>query len=120
LRVTSRICAAVLSAALPACSSLGFFVANAPVPFGSFARSTGLPYGEDPRQRLDVFSPRSGKHPVVVFFYGGSWTTGEKSQYAFVGAALAARGYVTVIPDYRLYPQVRFPEFIADGARAVA
>ena len=115
-----RICAAVLTAALPACSSLGFFVANAPVPFGSFTRSLGLPYGEDARQRLDVFSPGAGRHPVVVFFYGGAWTTGEKSQYAFVGAALAAHGYVTVIPDYRLYPQVRFPEFIADGARAVA
>ncbi len=56
----------------------------------------------------------------MVFFYGGTWTSGRKSQYAFVGAALAARGYVTVIPDYRLYPQVRFPEFIDDGASAVA
>lgn len=110
----------MLAAALPACSSLGFFVANTPVPFGSFTRSTGLPYGGDARQRLDVFSPGAGRHPVVVFFYGGAWTSGKKSQYAFVGAALAARGYVTVIPDYRLYPQVRFPEFIADGARAVA
>jgi acetyl esterase/lipase len=119
-RVAFRICAAALTAALTACGSLGFFVANAPVPFGSFKRSTDLPYGEDARQRLDVFSPRTGKHPVVVFFYGGSWTMGQKSQYAFVGAALAARGYVTVIPDYRLYPQVRFPELIADGARAVA
>ena len=56
----------------------------------------------------------------MVFFYGGSWSTGQKSQYAFVGAALAAHGYVAVIPDYRLYPQVRFPQFMEDGARAVA
>lgn len=116
-----RICATVLTAAPSACDSLGFFVANAPVPFGSFKRATDLPYGEDTRQRLDVFSPKkAGKHPVVVFFYGGSWTMGKKSQYALVGAALAARGYATVIPDYRLYPEVRFPEFMGDAARAVA
>lgn len=105
---------------LSACGSFDFLVANATVPFGSFKRATDLPYGEDARQRLDVFSPKTGKHPVVVFFFGGSWTMGEKSQYAFVGAALAAHGYVTVIPDYRLYPEVRFPEFMGDAARAVA
>lgn len=118
--VIFRICTAVLVAALTACGSLSFFVANAPVPFGSFKRSTDLPYGQDARQRLDIFSPGSGKQPIVVFFYGGSFAMGHKSQYAFVGAALAAHGYVTVIPDYRLYPQVRFPKFVTDGARAVA
>jgi acetyl esterase/lipase len=117
---TFRIVAAALVAALTACSSLTFLVANAPVPFGSFKRLNDIAYGTDARQHLDVFSPRSGTHPVAVFFYGGSWTSGQKSQYAFVGAALAAHGYVTVIPDYRLYPQVRFPEFLADAAQAVA
>ena len=57
--------------------------------------------------------------PVVVFFYGGNWQEGEKSTYRFVGAALAARGLVAIIPDYRIYPEVRFPGFIEDGARAV-
>jgi len=56
----------------------------------------------------------------VIFFYGGTWSAGKKTNYAFVGAALAERGYVTVIPDYRLYPAVRFPAFVEDGARAVA
>jgi acetyl esterase/lipase len=119
-RIAIRICAVALTATLTACGGFGFFVANAPVAFGAFKRSTDLRYGENARQRLDVFSPRTGGHPVVVFFYGGSWTMGQKSQYAFVGAALAARGYVTVIPDYRLYPEVRFPEFLADPVRAVA
>lgn len=103
------------------CASFDFFVANAPVPFGSFARANDLGYGHDPRQRLDVYSPKHADHlPVVVFFYGGSWTMGRKAQYAFVGAALAERGYVAVVPDYRLYPQVRFPLFDEDGAEAVA
>jgi len=96
-------------------------VANAPVSYSSLLRVPDLHYGEDSRQRLDVFSPKNAQgSPVVVFFYGGSWTMGRKSQYAFVGAALAARGYVTVIPDYRLYPEVKFPAFVQDGAKAVA
>ena len=114
------LCAAALTAAFTACTSLSFFVANAPVAFGAYDRSIDLPYGRDARQRLDVVSPKAGQHPVVVFFYGGSWTTGQKSQYGFVAAALAAHGYVTVIPDYRLYPQLRFPELMDDGAQAVA
>ena len=96
-------------------------MANAPNAFGSFKRTSDLSYGDDARQRLDVYAPRGADHrPIVIFFYGGSWSTGKKSEYAFVGAALAERGYVTVIPDYRVYPEVRFPAFVEDGARAVA
>ena len=112
---------ALLLGATAGCSSLAFWVANAPASIGAFSRSRNLAYGDDPRQRLDVYSPKSAHgRPVVIFFYGGSWTMGRKADYAFVGAALAERGYVTVIPDYRLYPEVRFPVFDEDGARAVA
>lgn len=118
---TARIIAAALTTALGACSSFNFLVANAPTPFGSFKRTLNIVYGADVRQRLDVYRPKSAAVcSIVVFFYGGSWSTGEKSEYAFVGAALAERGYVVAIPDYRLYPQVRFPAFIEDGASAVA
>jgi acetyl esterase/lipase len=55
-----------------------------------------------------------------VFFYGGSWNRGRRADYRFVGRALASRGIVVVIPDYRVYPQVRYPDFLRDGARAVA
>ena len=112
---------AVLGTTLAACSGASFFIANAPTFLGSYRRVLDRPYGPDARQRLDVYSPReAGKHPVVIFFYGGSWTMGGKSQYRFVGAALAARGFVAVIPDYRLYPAVKFPQFMEDGASAVA
>ena len=58
--------------------------------------------------------------PVVVFFYGGSWNRGHKSEYEFVGRRLAAMGYIVAIPNYRLYPEVRYPEFLEDGALAIA
>ena len=64
------------------------------------------PYGEAERQKLDVYLPLEGvaEAPVVVFFYGGTWRNGDRADYAFVGEALASRGIITVIPDYRLYP----------------
>ncbi|GAB2587761.1 alpha/beta hydrolase [Dyella jejuensis] len=71
--------------------------------------------------KLDVYRPAHADHaPVVVFFYGGSWTHGERAWYRFVGTALAAHGIVAVIPDYRKYPQVKMDGFMQDGARAVA
>ena len=82
----------------------------------------GTPYGADPRQTLDVYAPAEGGsgRPVLVFFYGGGWSSGDKADYAFAGRSLAAEGFVTVVADYRLMPQVRFPGFVEDGAAAVA
>ncbi|MBA2411721.1 MAG: alpha/beta hydrolase [Burkholderiaceae bacterium] len=85
-------------------------------------------YGAGERRQLDVYTPRATPErvrpangwPMVVFFYGGSWNHGEREQYRFVGEALAARGILTVIPDYRLYPEVRYPDFLKDNAAAVA
>ena len=78
-------------------------------------------YGEEKRQQLDIFIPERvvAGAPVVVFFYGGSWKRGEKEKYRFVGHSLASKGFVTVIPDYRLYPEVTFPEFVEDGAKVL-
>ena len=102
-------------------TSISFLAANTATLTGKYDRSTNHAYGPESRQQLDVYSPRDAKdRPVVVFFYGGSWTAGSRGLYRFVGAALAERGIVTVVPDYRLYPQVKFPLFVDDGALAVA
>ena len=77
-------------------------------------------YGPESRHRLDVYAPQRGAGPVIVFFYGGSWTEGSRDLYRFVGGALASAGAVVVIPDYRLYPAVRFAGFLQDCARATA
>jgi acetyl esterase/lipase len=107
---------------LASCSPLQIFDAVAPRDAGSKLAAPDLPYGDHPRQRLDVYVPTGGSvaaSPVLVFFYGGSWKTGSRTEYEFVGAALAAQGFVTVLPDYRLHPEVRFPTFLDDGAGAV-
>lgn len=84
--------------------------------------ATDVAYGPDPRQRLDVWvpAPAGGRRPVLVFFYGGSWSSGSKGDYAFAARSLAAEGFAVVVPDYRLVPQVRFPIFVEDAAAAVA
>ena len=116
-----RLCPIALLVLLSGCSTTEFLVANAPTEFDRIGRHANLPYGNDPRQHLDIYAPRQAQNrPVVIFWYGGSWVKGKKSQYRFVGTTLAERGIVTVLPDYRLYPQVSFPAFDEDGARAVA
>jgi acetyl esterase/lipase len=86
-----------------------------------FTRIPDLPYGDDARQRLDVYRPRNAREaaPVVVFLYGGRWQAGSKDEYRLLGDALTRRGMVAVIPEYRLYPQVRFPGWVQDAAAAV-
>ena len=75
----------------------------------------------DRGHRLDVYAPKgAGPFPTLVFLYGGGWTDGDRSIYHFLGDAFASRGFVTIIPDYRLYPEVRFPGFVEDCAKAVA
>jgi acetyl esterase/lipase len=81
----------------------------------------GVAFGSDPRQKLDVYRPKGVTNsPVLVFFYGGSWSSGRRQDYEFAARAFAARGFVTVVPDYRLVPQVHFPAFVEDGASALA
>jgi acetyl esterase/lipase len=79
----------------------------------------GIAYGQGARQRLDIYQPEgAGPKPVLLFLHGGSWRDGDSAAYAFVGRAFAARGFVTVIADYRKYPSVKFPDFVEDAAAA--
>lgn len=82
----------------------------------------GLAYGADPRQKLDVYVPSGLKAPapVVLFFYGGGWQGGNRTDYLAFGQAFASAGMVTVVADYRLYPQVKYPGFVEDAAGALA
>lgn len=104
-----------------ACGGLAFTAANVPAYFGDFERRADIAYAPGARHGLDVYVPgKAQARPIIVFWYGGGWENGRKANYRFVGAALAKAGYVAVLPDYRLYPEVRFPEFVDDGAQALA
>ncbi|MEO7654235.1 MAG: alpha/beta hydrolase [Sphingomicrobium sp.] len=107
--------------ALAGCTPLTAFNALVPKDRGIIRVIEDAPFGPDPRQRLDIYRPISPARdlPIIVFFYGGSWNSGTRAGYAWVARALAARGFVVAVPDYRLVPEVRFPTFIEDGAAAV-
>ena len=87
-------------------------------------RAEGLRYGPQPRQQFDLYQPSgdapAAGWPVLVFFYGGSWRSGERADYRFVGEALANQGMLVMVADYRLYPEVVYPVFLQDAAAAVA
>lgn len=111
-------------AALPVlvgCTPIRAFDTLAPRDGGVRRVARDASFGPDPRQKLDLYAPvgLAGPLPIVVFIYGGSWRSGAKRDYNFTGAALAAQGFLTAIPDYRLVPQVRFPSFLHDCAAAV-
>lgn len=117
-------CAAMLLAGpMPALAQVNLF---APFNLGDAMdkgaeRTIDVPYAPGKRHKLDVYRPEAltDTAPVVLFIYGGAWRSGEKADYEFVGRALAAAGYVAVIPDYRVYPDVKYPEFLDDNAKAV-
>jgi acetyl esterase/lipase len=104
---------------LSACSPVTLL--NALAPKAGITETRDIRYAPGDRHELDIYAPSGEKAaPVVVFIYGGGWKDGNKSEYRFVAAALAARGFLTVVPDYRLFPRVRFPVFLQDNATAVA
>lgn len=111
-----------LLTALMACSPVT--VLNALTPSGTDSLQEGVNYGPGERHKLDIYTPEgtapTDGWPVVVFFYGGSWNHGERSEYRFVGESLASRGVMTLVADYRLYPEVRYPDFLYDCAQALA
>lgn len=90
-------------------------------PMDDLTVARDVAYAPGDRHRLDIYAPRmlDRSRPVLVYFYGGGWKSGSKAGDAWVGAALARRGYVAVVADYRLYPQARWPQFLEDCAAAV-
>jgi acetyl esterase/lipase len=118
-RTTLAVLAALIGVGFSDCAAPT--VLNAIEPKFGVETKRNVAYAPGPRHAADIYSPRKNgaRAPVVVFIYGGGWDSGSKAQYGFVGAALAAHGYVTVVPDYRIYPQAHYPDFLQDCALAV-
>jgi acetyl esterase/lipase len=106
---------------MPLASCSRYSMLNSSIPWVGYTRTSNVLYGPQPRQKLDYYIPdhinRNGD--IVVFFYGGDWQAGSKDDYRFAAEALTSRGFIAVLPDYRLYPSVTFPAFVQDGALAI-
>jgi len=101
---------------LSGCSSLDMVNAFTPSPNGL---PVTLSYGSSERQRVDVYQAGRRK-PLVIFFYGGSWNSGSRTDYRFVARAFNELGYSVAIPDYRLTPEALYPDFLKDSAQAIS
>ncbi|HEY2069957.1 MAG TPA: alpha/beta hydrolase [Rhizomicrobium sp.] len=110
-----------LGALLTALAGCGPATLNLFVPSDGYSIQRDIAFGSDARQKMDVYIPDhlAGPAPVLIFYYGGSWQTGDKGSYRWVGQTFAAQGIVTVIADYRLYPPAHFPDFVTDTALAL-
>ena len=111
LTATALLCSACSPAAL----------LNPFIPSDGYLSHTDQAYGDADRQVLDIYVPEAHHElsPVIVYFYGGSWKRGSRQTYRFIAEAFAPKGFVVAIPDYRLYPDVRFPTFVEDAASAI-
>ncbi len=88
-----------------------------------------LPYGEDPRQVLDVYAPQVERPgggpgvPILVFVHGGAFVRGDKEQtpwiYANVPAEFSRHGYLAFNVEYRLAPQSPWPGGAEDVREAL-
>lgn len=117
-----KISGSVFASAIALCACAPVNVLNSITPSGTFSKSENVSFGDLDRQKMDIYNaetPRSDA-PVIVFVHGGSWDSGSKGIYKFLAEGFTREGFDVVVPNYRLYPQVRYPEFIRDNAMAVA
>jgi len=81
-------------------------------------------YGDSPTQLLDVWRRKdlpAEPAPVLIFVPGGAWVHGSRmlQGYALM-SHLAAKGWVCLSVDYRVAPNHRWPQHIADVKAAIA
>lgn len=120
-RLGNRLVFAVAALLLCGCAGVFFSTLDKLEYAANVAERDHIVFDETHRLALDAYAPAGAQNdPVVVFFYGGSWSEGKRRWYRYVGDALAANGVVVLIPDYRKFPDVRFPAFMHDAAHAVA
>ena len=113
-------CLALVAIGASACS--GPAILNAVTSRAGYSVMKDVRYAAGERGTYDLYVPDNADAttPVVVFIYGGGWDSGSKGIYPFVGQSLASAGIIVAVPDYRVYPEVQFPGFVEDGAKAVA
>lgn len=116
-RILAPFCSLI---ALSGCS--GADILNFTIPKSGYVVHKDISYGSDAAQNLDVYVPNKKRASgcAVLYFYGGSWQSGSKDKYLFVGEALSSLGCVAVLAEYRHYPDVSYPTFLQDSAKALA
>ncbi|XAR55869.1 hypothetical protein NMG60_11036099 [Bertholletia excelsa] len=82
----------------------------------------GIVYGNQPRNRLDLYLPknRSGQKPVVAFITGGAWIIGYKAWGCLLGQQLSERDIIVACIDYRNFPQGTISDMVTDASQGIS
>lgn len=100
---------------------IGLFVLNFLSSKRGVVETPAFGYGDHPRQSIALFQPEDALDgPVILFFHGGSWDSGDPGNYPWFGRAFAKDGISVAIAGYRLAPETLFPGFVEDAAAAFA
>lgn len=119
LRHLRALATALASLTIASCAQIWYATVGSADSVHNLAVKHGIVFDAAHGLKLDVYAPHdAAQAPVVVFFYGGSWEEGRRRWYRYVGEALASQGLIAVLPDYRKFPDVRFPAFMTDAANA--
>jgi len=68
---------------------------------------------------LDIYMPDTAPQTLLVYFHGGGIESGDKSDLSNK-ARLTDSGIGVILPNYRMYPNASYPQFLNDAAQAVA
>ena len=119
-RIKSLILCLAAATALSSCAPVS--ILNGITPASTFDRTKNVAFGEWERDKLDIYRAEDPKpdSPVLMFIHGGSWDSGSKNIYKFLAEGFTLSGYDIVVPNYRIYPDASFPNFLEDNAKAVA
>ncbi len=100
----------------------GTTILNFITPSSSYTLEKNFAFGPNPRDRVDFYMSKDSDDadPLIVFIHGGGWNRGDKDMYKFFAEGLTSQGYDVAMPNYRLYPEVKNPDFLVDNARAIA
>jgi acetyl esterase/lipase len=72
------------------------------------------------KHKLDLYLPKDARNfPVLIFIHGGSWRSGDRSNYPALGNRFAKEGIGVVVPSYRLMPGAPHPAQVEDATAAV-
>ena len=97
----------------------------------NYSLSFDIPYGEDPAQRLDVYSqghrvgepdwwtPDTEAHPTLIYIHGGGWVGGAKESQVPDLIPYLERGWNVVNVEYRLGENTA-PAAVEDAMCAIA
>ncbi|KAH0675449.1 hypothetical protein KY285_023250 [Solanum tuberosum] len=82
----------------------------------------GIVYGDQPRNRLDLYLPKNmnGPKPVVAFVTGGAWIIGYKAWGSLLGQQLSERDIIVACIDYRNFPQGTISDMVKDASQGIS